>query len=204
LRWLFLCCIFTKKYKDMALANYIPTTCKVTPGNRNRIYIAPASAVTAMAETANEISTFTATADAFKIIQADFDSVQFTSEATFKTAGGYTQNLIARFANATPKNLNILVDELRDVVACGAAIIWIDGGGNALFAGVSVAAKEGGARPFNQMATSFDSGVTLTDEDLQSETLTFTRISIVRPMPFDATLLATITGGTAAFIDWPE
>jgi hypothetical protein len=54
------------------------------------------------------------------------------------------------------------------------------------------------------MATSFDSGVTLTDEDLQSETLTFTRISIVRPMPFDATLLATITGGTAAFIDWPE
>jgi hypothetical protein len=191
----------------MALVNYIPTTCKVTPGNRNRIYIAPASAVTAMEETAGEISTFTATADAFKVIQADFDSVQFTSEATFKTAGGYTQNLIARFANSAPKNLNALVDELRDIVACGAAIIWIDGGGNALFAGVSVAAKEGAARPFNQMATSFDSGVTLTDEDLQSETLTFTRISKVRPMPFDATLGDGIREGdntAAPFIDWPE
>ncbi len=190
----------------MALANYIPTTCKVTPGNRNRIYIGPASAVTAMEETSGEISTFTATADAFKVIKADFDSVQFTAEASFKTAGAYTQNLIARFANASPKLLNALVDELRDVVACGAAIIWIDGGGNALFAGVSLATKEGNARPFNQMDTSFDSGTVPTDEDLQSETLTFTRISAVRPIPFNTTIGDGIRSGnntTAPFIDWP-
>lgn len=187
----------------MALANYLPTTCKVIPGNRNKIYIAPASAVTAMAETSGEISTFTATNDAFKIVKADFDSVISTFEGTFKTSGAYTHNLACRLANAVPKDLNALVDELTALVACGVAIIWIDGGGNALFAGVSVAAKEGDSRPFNQLASSFNSGGALTDADTQADTLTFTRISSVRPVPFDSTIKATITGGTATFIDWP-
>jgi hypothetical protein len=187
----------------MALANYLPTTCKVIPGNRNKIYIAPASAVTAMAETSGEISTFTATADAFKIVKADFDSVISTFEGTFKTSGAYTHNLACRLANAVPKDLNALVDELTALVACGVALIWIDGGGNALFAGVSIATKEGDSRPFNQLASSFNSGGALTDADTQADTLTFTRVSAVRPIPFDATIKGTITGGTATFIDWP-
>ncbi len=187
----------------MALANYLPTSCKVTPGNRNIIYVAPASAVTAMEEDAGEISVFTAASDTFKMVRADFDSVQFTSEATFKTAGAYTQSLMARFADTVTKDLNGLVDELRDGVAGGLAIIWVDGNGTPKFAGVSINAKEGASRPFNQMETSFDSGAELTDEDMQAETLTFTRISNVRPMPFATALKTAILDGSAAYIDWP-
>jgi hypothetical protein len=187
----------------MALANYIPTTCKTVPGNRNKLYVAPASAVTAMAETTGEISTFTATNDAFKIVKADFDSVVYTHEGTFKTVGAYTQNLAMRLTNASPKALNALMDELTPLVACGLAAIWIDGNGNCLFAGVSIATKEGDSRPFNQLASSYNSGATLTDENTQADTVTLTRVSAVRPIPFDATISATITGGTATFIDWP-
>jgi RNAse (barnase) inhibitor barstar len=187
----------------MALANYLPTTCKVIPGNRNIIYIAPTRSITALAETSGEISTLTAANDVFKQVRADFDSVQYTDDGTFKTSGGYTQNLVCRLANASPKDLNALVDELVAAVACGLEIVWVDNGSNVLLAGTSVAAKEGSSRPFNQLQVTYDSGTTLTDENTQAATLTFSRVSAVRPIPLDATLKGAVLGGTAAWIDIP-
>jgi hypothetical protein len=187
----------------MAIVNYLPTTCKVIPGNRNIIYVAPTGSITVLAETAGEISTLTAAADVFKQIKADFDSVQYTDDGTFKTSGGSTQNLVCRLANADPKALNILIDSLTAAIACGMEIIWVDNGSNVLLAGVSVAAKEGSSRPFNQLQVTYDSGATLLDENTQAATLTFTRISAVRPMPLDADLKGDVLDGTAAYIDFP-
>jgi hypothetical protein len=187
----------------MALANYLPTTCKVIPGNRNVIYIAPTRSITVLAETSGEISTLTAADDVFKQVRADFDSVQYTDDGTYKTSGGSTQNLVCRLANASPKALNALIDELTAAIACGLDIIWVDNGSNVLLAGTSVAAKEGTSRPFNQLQVTYDSGATLLDENTQAATLTFTRVSAVRPMPLDATLKAAVLGGTAAYIDFP-
>ena len=187
----------------MALANYLPTTCKTVPGNRNKLYLAPASAVTAMAETDNEISTFTATGDAFKIVRADFDSVIYTHDGLGTTTTAYTQNLAMRLTNSNPATLNALIDELMAIIGCGLAAIWIDGNGKCLFAGVSVAAKEGDSRPFNRLTSAYNSGGALTEENVQADTVTLTRVSAVRATPFDATIAGTITGGTATFIDWP-
>jgi hypothetical protein len=55
----------------MALANYIKTCAKNTPGNAYEVYIAPTGTTTAVAETSGEISTLTAAIDTFMKVQAD-------------------------------------------------------------------------------------------------------------------------------------
>ena len=185
----------------MALANYLKTCAKNTPGNAYELYIAPSGSVTALAETSGEISTLTAAADVFKRVQADIDTVQFTMEGTFKTAGGYTQNLIAKFSKPSTE-LNTLIDELVDGIACGFEAIWVDGNSKVWLAGVSIDTKEGSSRPFNQMTTSLDSGLLMTDEGVQADTITLTRLSGYRPVELDDTLAAAVLGGTATYIDF--
>jgi hypothetical protein len=51
----------------------------------------------------------TASAGAFKRVQADIDTVQFTQEGTFSTSGGYTQNLIMNSANPQPNSMHLLM-----------------------------------------------------------------------------------------------
>jgi len=185
----------------MALANYLKTCAKNTPGNAYELYVAPTGTVTALAETSGEISTLTAAADSFKRVQADLDTVQYTHEGTFKTSGAYTQNLIARFSKPSTE-LNTLIDELVDGIACGFEIIWVDGNSKVWLAGVSIDTKEGSNRPWNQLTSSADSGVLLTDEDVQADTVTFTRVSGYRPVELDATLAAAVLDGSAAYIDF--
>ena len=185
----------------MALANYIKTCAKNTPGNAYEVYIAPTGTTTAVAETSGEISTLTAAIDTFMKVQADIDTVQFTQEGTFGTSGGYTQNLIMKFSKPSTE-LNILVDELVSGIGCGFEIIWVDANAKAWLAGVSVDTKEASTRPFNKMTTSMDSGLVMTDEGLQADTITLTRISGVRPVELDPTLTAGVIAGTSAFINW--
>ena len=185
----------------MALANNVRTCSKNVSGNRKEIYIASSGTATVLEETAGEITTLTAAADSFKRVEADIDSLQITTEGAFSTSGGYTQNLAIGLSMPSTA-LNTLIDELTDGVACGFEIIWIDGNAKVWLAGVSVASKEGSARPFNKLATSFDSGIVMTDEGMQKETLTFTRVTSVRPVRIQDLIAATITLKTAAFIDW--
>jgi len=185
----------------MALANYVPTCAKNTPGNERQIFIAPTGTITALAETAGEISTLTAVADAFKRIKADIDSVQFTDDGTFSTSGAYTQSLIVRLSKPSTA-LNTLIDEIVSGIACGFEIIHVDNNNNVWLSGQTIATKEGDSRPWNQVQVQTDSGTTLTDENLQAVTLTFTRLSAYRPVPLDATLKAAVLDGTAAYIDW--
>ena len=185
----------------MALANYLKTCAKNTAGNKYEVYIAPHGSVTALAETSGEISTLTASVDVFKRVQADLDTVQYTHEGTFKTSGAYTQNLIMKFAKASTE-LNTLIDELVDGIACGFEIIWVDANSKVWLAGVSIDTKEGNDRPWNQMVSSYDSGVLLTDEDVQADTVTLTRVSAYRPVELDATLAAAVLDRSAAYIDF--
>jgi hypothetical protein len=185
----------------MALGNFVKGCTKNTPGNGYELYIAPTGTVTAIAETSGEISTLTAAVTTFKKVQADLDTVQFTQEGAFKTSGGYTQNLIAKFSYPSTE-LNALVDQLVSGIACGFEIIWVDANSKVWIAGVSVDSKEGSNRPFNQLATSLDSGLLMTDEGVNADTLTLTRLSGYRPTELDATLTAAVLGGTSAYIDW--
>jgi len=185
----------------MALANFIPTCAKNTPGNAYEIYIAPKGSVTALAETASEISTLTAAVDTFKRIRADIDTVQFTMEGTFSTSGGYTQNLIAKFSKASTE-LNTLVDELVAGIACGFEIIFVDANQKVWLSGVSITTKEGSTRPWNKLTTAYDSGLLMTDEGVQADTITFTRTSAYRPVELDSTLSAAVLDATATYIDF--
>ena len=98
--------------------------------------------------------------------------------------------------------LNILVDELVSGIGCGFEIIWVDANAKAWLAGVSVDTKEASTRPFNKMTTSMDSGLVMTDEGLQADTITLTRISGVRPVELDSILTAGVIAGTSVFINW--
>ena len=185
----------------MALANYVKTCAKNTAGNAYEVYIAPHGTVTAIAETSSEVSTLTAAADTFMKVQADIDSVQLTQEGAFGTSGGYTQNLIMKFAKPSTE-LNTLIDALVAGIACGFEIIWVDGNSKAWIAGVSIDAKEASTRPFNKITTSLDSGLLMTDEGMNVDTITLTRLSGYRPTEFDASLTSGILAGTSAFINW--
>ncbi len=185
----------------MALANYLKTCAKNTAGNKYEVYIAPHGSVTALAETSGEVSTLTAAADAFKRVQADLDTVQYTHEGTFKTSGAYTQNLLMRFSKSSTE-LNALMDELTDGIACGFEIIWVDANSKVWLAGISIDTKEGNDRPWNQLVSSYDSGVALTDEDVQADSVTLTRVSAYRPTELDSTLAAAVLGGTATYIEF--
>ena len=47
-----------------------------------------------------------------------------------------------------------------------------------------------------------DSGLVMTDEGLQADTITLTRISGVRPVELDSILTAGVIAGTSVFINW--
>jgi len=185
----------------MALANYIKTCGKNVPGIRPQIFVAPAGTITALAETGNEISTLTAAATTFMRIQADIDSVQFTATGEFGTTGAYEQSLVARFSVPSTA-LNVLVDELTSQIGCGFEIIYIDGNARVWLTGASIATKEGGARPWNRLETNLDTGVLPTDQDVQADTITFKRMSGVRPVALIKALADLVLDGTAAYIKW--
>lgn len=187
----------------MPIAKYLKTCGKNTPGNRQMVFLTEIENITSVTETTGKISAVTMKGGAtMSRIQADIDTVQFTSEGTFKTAaGGETQNLIMGFGNRSTE-LEKLRTSLIDAVPCGIAAVWVDGNGRAWLGGVTVAAKEGKERPFNSLTSSFDSGLTITDENSAKYTLTLSRTSGYPVTEFDATLTSAIIGGTATFIDW--
>ena len=189
----------------MALDTYIKTCGKNIPGNRYIFAIAEIKKITSVTETSKEISAVTMAGGTgqFKAVTAELDTVQYTSEGTFTTAGAETQNLIAKFGNRSTE-LETLLDNLRAGIACGYACIWVDNNGRAWLAGVSTAIKEGKNRPFNTMTTSHDSGLLPTDTDAAAYTMTLTRLSGYAPVEFDATQTALILkqSASAAYIKW--
>jgi hypothetical protein len=187
----------------MAIAKFIKSCSKNDPGIRHEFFATEIANITSVTETSGEVTSAITMSGgtSFKRIQADLDSVQFKADAKFKTSGGYTQQLVARFSRPR-KDLNILLESLREAVACGMAIIFVDNNAQPWIWGANAATKEGITRAINQMEVAADSGVLITDEDMQSVTITFTRLSGYPPTPFDTTIGNTILGGTAAFIAW--
>jgi hypothetical protein len=187
----------------MAIAAYIPTCAKNVPGNRYQIYLTEIANITSITETSNEASAVTMTGGTatFKRVNASIDSVQYTSEGTYTTKGGETQNLIFKlWARST--ELEVLKASLVDGVACGLAVIWVDNNGRAWLMGANAAAKDGITRPITQMASSFDSGLLITD-DAGLYTITLTKLGAYAPIEFDSALTAKIITTTdAAFIAW--
>lgn len=196
----------------MSITNFIKSCTKNIAGNDHQLFFAPARMVTGITVTTGEVSAVTMSdavtgppaipAGLFSVVEADLDSVQFTSDGT--AAKGYysQQNLIAKFSKKSVA-LEKLVAELVDAATCGIVAIRVDGNGKAWISGVAQA-TDGGNRPYMSVQEQFDSGESIEDsEDGNRYTITLSRMSAVREYPLDDTLTASVIGGTAAFIDWP-
>lgn len=185
----------------MAIAAYVPACAKNVPGNRYQLYLTEIANITSITETSNEASTVTmAGGGTFKRVNAAIDSVQHTSDGTYTTKGGETQNLIFKIGSNSTE-ANTLKSSLKDGVVCGLAAIWVDNNSRAWLMGANAVTKDGITRPLTQLATSFDSGLLITD-DAGLHTFTLTKLGAHDPIEFDATLTAAILGGTATFIAW--
>jgi hypothetical protein len=186
----------------MAIAKYSPSCGKNVPGNAPEMYITEVSAIRTITATGNKITGITlSTAGKFKPIKADFDSVQYTSEGTFKTSGGETQNLIFRLSKPTAAT-EILLNSLKDAAPCGMAVVFVDGNRTAKAFGFSETNKEGLTRPINQVGVAYDSGTLITDEDSQAYTLTLTRLGYYGPVPLSSTFAQGLLAGTATWVAW--
>jgi hypothetical protein len=186
----------------MAIAKYSPACGKNVPGNAPQLYIVEVSSIRTITETANAITAITlGTGLKFQPVKADFDSVQYTSEGTFKTSGGETQNLIFRLSKPTNAT-EVFLTSLKDSAPCGMVAVFVDGNRRAKAFGFSATAKEGLTRPINQVGVSYDSGTLITDEDSQAYTLTLTRLGYYGPVPLAATFSQGLLAGTAAWVGW--
>jgi hypothetical protein len=182
----------------MAIAKYTKTCEQNTPGNA-KFFVTEIANVSAVTITSGEISAAITMGGSTKFQQfaADPDTIQFTQEGTGKSSYAETFKLIAKFSKKTA-TLITAKQSLVDATTCGIALIRQDANGKCFLSGWNNTDK--GGRPYNKITVNFDSGVTPTDENMNAYTITLEGSSGFDEIPFDATIGATITGGSAAFI----
>lgn len=188
----------------MAFSSFLKTCVKNTPGVRPEVYLAPVASVTSVTLTSGEVSAVTMNSTAkFKRWQADLDNVQFQSVGKNKPSFMSDQTLSLTMTKHTSALHTAIygTDGIMDSAVCGLIAIWVDNNGQAWIAGVSAAAQDGTQRPFNDVECNFDSGKAPTDDSARP-VITLKRTASTAELAIDSTITATITGGTATFIDW--
>jgi hypothetical protein len=98
----------------MSITNYVKGCTKIIAGNDNKLFLLPVANMDTLAITANEITAIAleATADGFSIIEADLDSVGYTSTGVAARGFFSEQSLVMQFSKKST-TLMTLVDELR-------------------------------------------------------------------------------------------
>ena len=193
----------------MAFVKLARVCIKNIPGVKPEVYLNTAANISSITETSNEITAIgivgstgpgTGTVNKFQKIQADLDSVQFTSDGEFKSAGGFEQALTIRFSKPRKETLAFL-QEVRDNLPCGIVAIYIDNNNQSWLYGANGAAKEGLDRPINSAEIKYDTGLQMTDEDTQSYTVVLKRVGGFMPVPFGSVSNPGIIAATAPLIN---
>lgn len=185
----------------MAIAAYTKACTKNVGGN-SAVYLVEAAHITTVTVTSGEISaaiTMSGT-ETFQEVQADLDNVTHTQEGTgTQTNIAYTHRVEMVFSKPSV-GLNTLRDSLADASPCGVVAIVTDGNGVSWLVGYN--ATDGTNRALFLATDSLNSGAAPTDDGSQAITLALECQSGYLSLPFDATIGATITGSTAAFITY--
>ena len=176
----------------MALSDLLRVCSKNIPGVKPTIFLIDANKIKAVTVNStgyvSKISIDSSTAKQhFSKIEGDLDSVQFTSDGTFKTSGGYNQGLLLGVSKPRLE-VSKFVDELRDSISCGVVAAYWDNNGNGWLYGANSASKEGLERPINEMDVKLDTGKLITDEDAQRVEITLKRLGGYLPVPLDPTM----------------
>lgn len=172
----------------MALSDLLRTCSKNIPGIAPQVFLTPVKKIKSITENSTgevtkiEFDSASSNITFFKVIEADIDSVQFTAEGEFKTAGAYEQSLILGLSKPRTESVN-WVSSLRDEIACGVVAVYWDNNGQGWIYGANAGSKEGLTRPINGLAVSYDTGKEMTDEDSQRIQITLKRMSGYLPSP---------------------
>lgn len=191
------------------LSTYLKSCGKNVPGIKPRAFIKSITKIGVLTESTagkhkfKRLTVGTAGSYTGKLnrIEADIDSLQYTSDGEFKTSGGAEQQLIMKLSKPRAELVQWL-EQLKGVVACGAAIIFSDNNGEVFLWGLSGNSMEGTSRPVNSVQIATDSGMLITDEETQAVTLTFKRLSAFEPLLGNATAKASFAAGTTAYLNW--
>ena len=185
----------------MAIASY-SKACSKNVGGNSAVYLTEAANVSSVTVTSGEISAAItmATGTTFHEVQADLDSVVHTQEGEGSQSNiAYTHRVEMRFAKPSV-GLNTLRDSLADASACGIVAIVTDGNGTSWLVGYNE--TDGTNRALFLATDSLNSGAEPAEDDAQAITLALECQSGYLSLPFDSTIGATITGGSAAFITY--
>jgi hypothetical protein len=188
----------------MSLSNFLRNCSKSVAGNHERLFVAKFGDIAGATFTNGVLTAISMDVDAsFAVLEADLDTVQFTSTGTAGRGYFSEQNLIARFSQKTAE-LEIVVDELINASTCGLAAIRIDGNGRAWISGIAPLDKMVQNRPYLSITEEFDSGASIEAVDEgNAYTLTLGRMSATREYAMDASLAGSLLDNSATFVNWP-
>lgn len=185
----------------MAIASY-SKACTKNVGGNSAVYITEASNLSAVTVTTGEITAALTmdTGKTFQEVQANLDSVVHTQEGAGSQSNiAYTHKVEMKFAKPS-LSLNTLRNSLADGSPCGILAIVTDGNGNSWLVGYNE--TDGTNRALYLVTDSLNSGAEPAEEDGQAITIALECQSGYLSLPFDSTIGATITGGSAAFITY--
>lgn len=190
----------------MALGSFLKTCVKNTPGNQYQLYMCPVASITSITLTSGEVSAVTMNSTAkFQRVQGRLDKVKMVRAGTAGSNFVETQTLSASFDKFTSALSTWFYDPTDGIAAqatCGLVAIRVDNNGQAWISGIGPAAIDGALRPYQKATINFDSGSAPTDTDAAQPELILERTGAAPEYPIDSTITATITGGTATFINW--
>jgi len=179
----------------MALATYSKLCSKNISGN-SKIFIAEAANISAIVVTAGEISSITG-AGAFKVIEADLDSIIRTEE---KVAGklnhAYDISLDLKVSKPS-KDVNTLRNSLSDASPCGMLALVRDNNGTWWLVGYNETDLL--SRPLYLSEDIMNSGESPFDEEAARTNIKLVRSMADPSLPLDATLGAAMDAETADF-----
>jgi hypothetical protein len=185
------------------ISKFAKTCSKTVPGNNYKLFVANVDDISSATFSNNVLTAISMDGSTlFAELQADFDSVTFTSDGT-ATIGFYSeQSLIARFAQKTTE-MEDFIDDLRDAAVCGLVAIRLDGNDRYWISGIAPLNKMGANRPYLTVETNFTSGEGISDIEAGNKyTITLGRLSATEEYMIDPSLGEVISDGTATWIDF--
>lgn len=176
--------------------------CAKNVAGNSAVYITEAANLTAVTVSSGEITAALTMngATTFKKIGADIDSIRRVEEEEGMGANiKITHRIEMKFSKAS-KELNTLRTALHDASPCGLIAIVTDGNGRSWLVGWNQ--SDTNTRGLKYRSGNLDSGVEPAQEDGNVLSMVLEGTSGYVAIPFDATIGATITGGSAAFITY--
>ena len=189
----------------MSITNYIKTCEKVIPGSGDKLFLAKLSNLDKITVVANECTVIDMNStDKFAYIQADLDSVSFTSSGTAEKGYFSEQALMAKFSKKTDA-LETMIEEFIDGVTCGIVAIRTDSNGKGWISGIAPLSKMAANRPYLSVSEEFASGESIEDvDDGNTYTITFGRKSATREFEIHEDMVdSLVKTKDATFVDWP-